>query len=49
MDKLEEIKALVEQIRQDREQLKLKDQLTERGRGHLEVVALFEEILNKCA
>lgn len=47
MDKLEEIKALVEQIRQDREQLKLKDQLTERGRGHLEVVALIEEILNK--
>jgi len=47
MDKLNEIKALVEQIKKDREELKKKDQLTERGKGHLDIVALIEEILNK--
>jgi len=47
MDKLNEIKALVEQIKKDREDLKKKGELTERGMGHLDIVALVEEILNK--
>ncbi|OPY88326.1 MAG: hypothetical protein A4E71_00537 [Smithella sp. PtaU1.Bin162] len=47
MDKINEIKALVEQIRTDREDLKRKGELTERGKGHLDIVALIEEILNK--
>ena len=47
MNKIEEIKALIAEIKIDRKQLDKEGQLTERGRGHLDMVKMIEEILNK--
>ena len=44
--KLDRIKAIIEKIKMDCENLEKHNELTERGRGQLDVIRLIEEELN---
>ena len=45
--KLDRVIAAVEKIKADCEELEKKDELTERGKGQLDVVKLIEEALKE--
>ena len=45
-EKINRIKSEMKKIREDIDSLKSKGELTERGRGQLDIVEIIEEILN---
>ena len=45
--RIDRVNAVIQEIKADCEKLKRNGELTERGKGQLDLVKLIEEILNK--